>query len=83
VLDGPDMTRLTGREVFTETSYADPATASAYPPDLALTVIAAGRLDTTIWHQELKFGDLLIRDTVTAHPGRPAPRRRHLIQRIR
>ena len=68
MLDGPDMTRLTGREVFTETSYADPATASAYPPDLALTVIAAGRLDTTIWHQELKFGDLLIRDTVTAHP---------------
>jgi SAM-dependent methyltransferase len=68
VLDGPDMTRLTGREVFTEISYADPATASAYPPDLALTVTAAGRLDTTIWHQELKVGDLLIRDTATTHP---------------
>jgi hypothetical protein len=48
--------------------HADPATASAYPPDVALTVTAAGRLDTTIWHQELKFGDLLIRDTATTHP---------------
>lgn len=62
------MTRLTGREVFTEISNADPATASAYPPDLALTVTAAGRLDTTIWHQVLKVGDLLIRDTATTHP---------------
>jgi hypothetical protein len=48
--------------------YAGPATASAYPPDLARTVTAAGRLDTTIWPQELKVGDLLIRDTATTHP---------------
>jgi SAM-dependent methyltransferase len=68
VLDGPDMTLLTSREVFTEISYADPATAAAYPPELALAVTAAGRLDTTIWHQELRFGDLLIRDTATTHP---------------
>jgi hypothetical protein len=60
VLDGPDMTRLTGREVFTETSYADPATASAYPPDLALTVIAAGRLDTTISLDYLAVSDLTV-----------------------
>ncbi len=67
-LAGPDMTLLTSREVFTEISYADPATASAYPPDLALTVTAPGRLDTTIWRQDLKFGDLLIRSTETTHP---------------
>lgn len=30
-LAGPDMALLTSREVFTEISYADPATASAYP----------------------------------------------------
>jgi SAM-dependent methyltransferase len=70
-LAGPDMTLLTSREVFTEISYADPATASAYPPDLALTVTAPGRLDTTIWRQDLKFGDLLIRSTETTHPLTP------------
>jgi SAM-dependent methyltransferase len=67
-LAGPDMTLLTSREVFTEISYTDPATASAYPPDLTLTVTAPGRLDTTIWRQDLKFGDLLIRSTETTHP---------------
>ena len=65
------MTLLTSREVFIEISYADPGTASAYPPELALTVTVAGRLDTTIWHQELRFGDLLIRDTATTHPLTP------------
>ena len=63
-----DMTLLTTRELFTEIRYADPATASAYPPDLTLTVTAPGRLDTTIWRQELKVGDLLIRSTETTHP---------------
>jgi hypothetical protein len=67
------MTLLTSGEVFTQISYADPATALAYPPAVALTVTAAGRLDTTIWHQELKAGDLVIRDTATVHPSpRPA-----------
>ena len=70
-LAGPGMTLLTSREVFTQISYADPATALAYPPATALTVTAAGRLDTTIWHQELKAGDLLIRDTATVHPLTP------------
>jgi SAM-dependent methyltransferase len=70
-LAGPDMTLLTSREVFTEISYADPATASAYPPALPLTVTAPGRLDTTIWRQDLKFGDLLIRSTETTHPLTP------------
>ena len=70
-LAGPGMTLLTSREVFTQISYADPATALAYPPAPALTVTAAGRLDTTIWHQELKAGDLLIRDTATVHPLTP------------
>ena len=63
------MTLLTTRELFTEIRYADPATASAYPPDLTLTVTAPGRLDTTILGgQELKVGDLLIRSTETTHP---------------
>jgi len=70
-LAGPDMPLLTSRELFTEISYADPATASAYPPALALTVTAPGRLDTTIWRQELKFGDLLIRSSETTHPLTP------------
>jgi hypothetical protein len=66
-----DMALLTNRELFAEISYADPATASAYPPALALTVTAPGRLDTTIWRQELKSGDLLIRRTETIHPLTP------------
>jgi SAM-dependent methyltransferase len=66
-----DLTLLTSRELFAEVSYADPATASAYPPALALTVTAPGRLDTTIWRQELKFGDLLIRSTETTHALTP------------
>jgi SAM-dependent methyltransferase len=66
-----DMTLLTSCELFTEISYADPATASAYPPALTLTVTAPGRLDTTIWRQELKFGDLLIRDTAITYPLTP------------
>jgi hypothetical protein len=68
---GPDMKLITNREVFTEISYADPATASAYPSDLALTVTAPGRLDTTIWRQDLKFGDLLIRRHETTYPVTP------------
>jgi SAM-dependent methyltransferase len=71
VLAGPDIRLLTERELFTEISYADPATAAAYPPSLALTVTAPGRLDTTIWRQDLKFGDLLIRSTETTHPLTP------------
>jgi SAM-dependent methyltransferase len=70
-LAGPDMTLLTSRELFTEISYTDPATASAYPPALALTVTAPGRLDTTIWRQDLEFGELLIRSTETTHPLTP------------
>jgi SAM-dependent methyltransferase len=66
-LAGPDRTLLTSRELFTEISYATPATASAYPPALALTITAPGRLDTAIWRQELMFGDLLIRRTDTTH----------------
>ncbi len=66
-----DMTLLTSRELFAEISYADPATALAYPPALALTVTAPGHLDTTIWRQELKFGDLLIRRTETIHALTP------------
>jgi len=66
-----DMTLLTSRELFTEISYADPATATAYPPARTLTVTAPGRLDITIWRQELKFGDLLIRRTETTHPLTP------------
>ncbi len=68
---GKQGTLLTGRELFTEISYAHPETAAAYPPTLALTVTAPGRLDTTIWRQELKFGDLLIRRTDTTHPVTP------------
>jgi SAM-dependent methyltransferase len=74
---GRDLTLLTGRELFAEISYADPVTAAAYPSSLALPVTAPGRLDTTIWRQELKYGDLLIRRTETAHrlapPGRVQP----------
>ncbi len=70
-LAGPDLTLLTSRELFTEISYADPATASAYPAILALTVTAPGRLDTTIWRQDLMFGDLLIRSTETTHAVAP------------
>jgi SAM-dependent methyltransferase len=70
-LSGRDMTLLTRRAVFTEVSYADPATAAAYPPALELPVIAAGRLDTTIWRQELRFGDLLIRWYDTVYPLTP------------
>ena len=72
VLGGPDRALVTSRELFTEISYADPATAAAYPPVLALTVTASGRLDTTSWRQELKFGDLLIRSHDTVHPVTPA-----------
>jgi SAM-dependent methyltransferase len=70
-LAGRDMTLLTSRELFTEISYADPATASAYPQALALTITAPGRLDTTTWRQDLMFGDLLIRRTETTHPLTP------------
>lgn len=68
---GRDMTLLTRSEgFFTEISYANPTTAAAYPSALALTVTAPGRLDTTIWRQELMSGDLLIRRTDTTHPSR-------------
>jgi SAM-dependent methyltransferase len=63
-----DMTPLTRREVFAEISYSDPATAEAYAPSLDLAVIAPGRLDTTIWRQDLMFGDLLIRRTEVPYP---------------
>jgi SAM-dependent methyltransferase len=67
----PDMTLLTSRELFAEISYSDPATAAAYPPALSLPVTAPGRLDTTVWRQELKFGDLLIRRTDTTYAVLP------------
>jgi SAM-dependent methyltransferase len=70
-LAGPDMTLLTSRELFTEIRYADPATAAAYPPALGLTVTGPGRLDTTIWRQDLMAGDLLIRSTETTYPLTP------------
>jgi SAM-dependent methyltransferase len=70
-LAGPDLTLLTRRALFTEIRYADPATAAAYPPDLVLTVTGPGRLDTTIWRQDLMAGDLLIRSTETTHPVTP------------
>ena len=66
-----DTTLLTNRELLSEISYADPATASAYPPSLALTVTAPGRLDTTAWRQDLMFGDLLLRSTETIYPLTP------------
>lgn len=62
---------LTSRELFTEVRYADPETAAAYPATVALTVTGPGRLDTTVWRQELKFGGLLIRRTDTTHPVAP------------
>jgi SAM-dependent methyltransferase len=68
---GRHGTLLTGRELFAEISYTAPETASAYPAALALTVTAPGRLDTTIWRQELKFGNLLIRRTDTTHAVTP------------
>jgi Ribosomal protein L11 methyltransferase (PrmA) len=70
-LAGPDRTLLTSRELFTEIGYADPATAAAYPAALSLSVTTPGRLDSTIWRQELMFGDLLIRRTETTHPLTP------------
>jgi len=69
--DGRDMTLLTSRELFAEINYSDPATAAAYPPALSLPVTAPGRLDTTAWRQELKFGDLLIRRTDTIYAVTP------------
>jgi SAM-dependent methyltransferase len=73
-LAGPDRTLLTSRGLFTEVSYASPATAAAYPPALALNVTAPGRLDTTAWRQELMFGDLLIRRTEVTYPVSPPSR---------
>ncbi len=70
-LAGPDKTLLTSRELFSEIGYADPATAATYPAALSLSVTAPGRLDTTIWRQDLMFGDLLIRRTDTTHPLTP------------
>jgi SAM-dependent methyltransferase len=70
-LAGRDMTMLTSRELLTEVNYTDPATAGAYPPALTLPVTTPGRLDTAIWRQELKAGDLLIRRTETIHPLTP------------
>jgi len=67
----PHMTLLTSRVLFTEVSYSDPASAAAYPPALSLPVTAPGRLDTTVWRQELKFGDLLIRRTDTTYAVTP------------
>jgi SAM-dependent methyltransferase len=58
-----ELTLLSSRELFAEISYADPATAAAYPPAVELAVTAPGRLDTTIWRQDLLFGNLLIRRT--------------------
>jgi hypothetical protein len=46
-LAGPDMTLLTSREVFTEISYTDPATASAYPPDLKFGDLLIRSTETT------------------------------------
>lgn len=79
-LAGPDLTLLTGRELFTKIRYADPATAAAYPPALALTVTSPGRLDTTIWRQDLMVGSWRIRCGsgscgTCGRPARRPPRR--------
>ncbi len=62
---------LTSREPFAEVRYADPETASGYPATVVLSVTAPGRLDTAVWRQDLKFGDLLIRRTDTSQPVTP------------
>jgi SAM-dependent methyltransferase len=63
--------QLTERKIFTEIYYNNPATASVYPPTLALPVTQPGRLDMTIWRQDLMYGDLLIRSTETTYPVNP------------
>lgn len=62
------MKQLTGRQLFTEIEYSRAAAAWNYPPSVRLPVIQAGRLDTTVWRQDLLFGELLIRSTETAYP---------------
>lgn len=67
-VDRRGVTQLTEHAPFTEIDYHDPATARAYPESTTLRVIQPGRLDATIWRQDLCYGDLLIRSTETMHP---------------
>lgn len=70
------MKQLTARQLFTEIEYSPAAAAWSYPPSVRLPVTQAGRLDTTVWRQDLLFDELLIRSTETAYrvttPGRVA-----------
>jgi SAM-dependent methyltransferase len=70
--DRRPMTLLTRPETFVEIDYSRPETALTYPSSLNLAVIRAGQLDTTIWRQDLLFGEVLIRSTETVHPIAPA-----------
>lgn len=70
--DRRQAAQLTRRETFSDTRYASPASAPAQPPSLALRVTRDGRLDTTVWRQDLLYGDLLIRSTETSHAVTPA-----------
>lgn len=65
------MKQLTGRQLFTEIEYSRAAAAWSYPPSVRLRVTQAGRLDTTVWRQDLLFDELLIRSTETAYHVTP------------
>jgi SAM-dependent methyltransferase len=70
--DRRTMTQLTARQLFTEIEYSRAAAAWSYPPSVRLPVTQAGRLDTTVWRQDLLFDELLIRSTETAYLVTPA-----------
>ncbi len=69
--DRRSLRLLTARELFTQIDYTNPRTASTYPPSVTLPVSQPGRVDTTIWCQDLMFGDQLIRSTETTYPAAP------------
>ena len=64
--------RLTGRARFADISYRRPWTATRYPARLDLVATDQGRLDMTVWRQDLLFGDLLIRGTERRYDVAPA-----------
>jgi hypothetical protein len=66
------MTRLTDREIAAETIYARSGSEPAYPAEVELPVVRAGRLDGVIWRQDLLAGGLLVRSTETFQPVDPA-----------
>jgi hypothetical protein len=65
------MKQLTGRQLFTKIEYSRAAAVWSHPPSVRLPVTQAGRLDTTVWRQDLLFDELLIRNTETAYPVMP------------